>query len=565
MHLYGEKRFECHPVYQWNSVDVLTESGLFQHVEVIDVAENGLIVDFQSNEQRAQFVSYDKIFHASIIPNSVGAQRQYKLGYAELQWSPSAIANARVQVLWRSQPGAAWLWYPAWLLNRAFSFPFNDICLVWAAVEVEGRRHVELFSADQVRFPPSKKRLAERVIHPGSFVSRECRLPVEFWPNTTHTAADNFSRHPPFQDKHVRILSVLGETVKYLQRSDAEPITEEDVQKVYDATREFFSKQPGLSNDEQDNPALQLSSVRKTTRKRKYSEEDAQPEVECVLPAATHLLLEIFHSLDSLTRIKLRRVSPLWNTVLTGADSAKTVRVSFVLNPFFPREAENFTQVFGAVAGLLKCTNASTERIILEDMWVDNFDGALMVIKYLLQNIRLKQLTFHNVVMDWDDRFDEDYAGSGVVAVEELEGGGKTFFRRLAKTLNSWAPCCDELRLRRCTFTCIEKMNAVIQHATIKLDAADIEAQFWDLYEAHLSRDGVNLEEMAEWIRTGSEELRNMVAQYLEDWQSYDPRSTTQYRGQEWTVDNLKDLDVSKLTTITLRALKERLPEEMKD
>ncbi|XP_055355133.1 uncharacterized protein LOC129600620 [Paramacrobiotus metropolitanus] len=281
-----------------------------------------------------------------------------------------------------------------------------------------------------------------------------------------------------------------------------------------------------------------------------------------VLPAETHLLREIFHSLDTVSRQKLRRVCPLWNAVLTGADSRKTVWISFEMNPFFLLTVEDFTYVYGAVACLIKSINSSTQRLVVECMKGENMGGAVAVVRWMLGGIRLKQLIFQSLKLDWDDRFVQDYADNGDV-VEEVDDGSNKVIRRLVKDLKSLPPCCTEVRLRQCEFYWYRgcrRMTAIIPNAAIQLDAADIEAQFWDLYEAtqaSLSRDGVNVEVMAEWIRSGSEERRTMAAQLLNDWQSRDPRLTTQYRGHEWTEENLEDVDVSQLTTITLRALTE--------
>ncbi|XP_055348429.1 uncharacterized protein LOC129595442 [Paramacrobiotus metropolitanus] len=555
MHLYREQHRQYEPVHQWNSVDVLTDSGLFQHGEVINVAENGLIVDFHCSGQRAQFVSFDKIFDSSEAPCSA----PYEDWHRELQWNPALTENASVQVLCRPHPGAAWLWYPARLLQRAFFFPFDNIGMVWAAVDAGDRPLTELLPADQVRSPPSEPMMT---LPSGSFIVRVCRLPVDFWATTTFLAADHFHQQLEGQKVGVRVLVILRESLRYLQRTDDKPMTDEEVRNIYESSKEKFSEQQDTGA--QNSPGLLQPAVLETSRKRKHPDDPAQPEVEWVLPTAPHLLCEIFHSLDSISRVKLRRVCTLWNALLTGADSGRVVRITFALKPFFP--LDNYFRVLGAVAGLLKCTTASTDRIIIEHMVAEHVDAALVLLKSLLKNLRLKQLIFHHVEMDWDDTFEHEYTDSGILAVpvEEFVGRGKKCVRRLAKVLRNWASCCDELHLHRCVFTCIEgKMTASIPDARIKLDAADIEAQFWELYDANLSRDGINLEEAAEWIRTGSEALRTMVARYLVDWQSHDPRSTTQYRDREWTVDNLQDLDVSRLTTITLHALKERLPEDM--
>ncbi|XP_055355127.1 uncharacterized protein LOC129600616 [Paramacrobiotus metropolitanus] len=557
MHLYGEKNFQFHPVHQWNSVDVLTESGLFQHGDVIDVMENGVIVDFHCNEQRAQFVSYGKIFNAAVAPGSV----PYQTWLHQLQWNRSLMQNASVQVLWRSHPGAAWLWYPGRLLHRAFFFPFDDIGLVLAEVELDGRQLPELFSADQVRISPSKGDLVQRVLKQGCFAAREQRLPASFWSNTTPMACHHFREHLQFFNRGVRVVSILSETLKYVQRTVAKPLTEKDVATRYESSRMAFAQLQKMQ--EQDAPGRESLSAIELPAKRKHPDDDAQPEEERLLPTTPHLLREIFQSVDSVRRVKLRRVCSLWNDLLSDADSAKTVRVSFSRNPFFPLEGENFTFVYGAVAGLLKCATGSTQRLVVEALCGENLDGALAVIKWVLRDKHLKQLIFHNVEFVWDDRFVEQYVSSGDVDGAEVKGDGSTLVRRLAKYFKNLAPSCDEIRLRRCDINCLQQMTVVVAHAAMKPDAADIEAQFWNLYETNLPREEINLEETMEWIRTGSEALRTMIAKYLNEWQRSDPRLTTQYRDHEWTVENLKDLDVSKLTILTLRALKEVLPEDM--
>ncbi|XP_055355122.1 uncharacterized protein LOC129600613 [Paramacrobiotus metropolitanus] len=560
MHLYGGKRFQVHPVHQWNSVDVLTESGLFQHGEVVEVAENGLIVDFRCSEQRSQFVSYDKIFDAGVAPRS----EPYHNWLEELQWNRALTTNACVQVLWRSHPGAAWLWYPARLLHRGFFFPFDSIGLVFAIVKLDGRLQTELFSAEQVRFRPSKEELAKRALKEGCFAVREQRLPADFLSTTTSQASDHFRQYLQLFE-HVQVIAVLSGTLKYVQRKDATPLTKEDVAEKCEESRNAFAQLQRREHQEKEVPGLRSLNAIEFPQKRKLLDDDAQSEVEWVLPTATHLLREIFHSLDSVSREKLRRVCPLWNDLLSDADSAKTVRISFSMNPFFPQEEENFTYVYGAVAGLLKFINGSTQRLIIECVNAENLDGALAVIKWVLRDKHLKQLILHDVEFISDDLFAAEYVYSGDVDDAEVEGRGNTLVRRLAKDLTNLAPCCEEVRLRRCEINCRQQMTVIVPHATIKLDAADIEAQFWNLYEANLPCDGVNVQETAEWIRTGSAELRTMIVKYLKEWQSDDPRLTTQYRDHEWTVENLNELDVSKLTALTLRALKEVLPEEMED
>ncbi|XP_055348441.1 uncharacterized protein LOC129595453 isoform X1 [Paramacrobiotus metropolitanus] len=239
------------------------------------MTENGLIVDFQCSEQRSLFISYDKLFLPS-LDRYVVMQKHY---HEQLQRIPTAVQNASVQVLCRPHPGAAWCWYPGRLLRRPFFFPHTGSSLVWAAVDVEGRRLTELFSADQVRFPRSKLWLAQRALPPDCFAVRECRLPDGFCPMPASKASDGLRRQ--LERKDVRVISILGGTVKYLQRRDAEAFSEEDVQQVCELNQKASQR---LLHNEQENLGLdQVHIGTEATRKRKHPDDDAQPEVERVL------------------------------------------------------------------------------------------------------------------------------------------------------------------------------------------------------------------------------------------------------------------------------------------
>ncbi|XP_055354007.1 uncharacterized protein LOC129599723, partial [Paramacrobiotus metropolitanus] len=226
MQLYGGKHFLGYePVYQLSSVDVLTESGLFQHGEVIDVAENGLIVDFHCSEQRAQFVSYDNIFDASVAH----CTSEYSSWRDELHSSPAVRENASVQALCRAHPGAPWLWYPGRLRSTVLN-PLQSGLMV-VEIQINGRLVMEVLPPCQVRFPPNQKDLSRRALHPNHFVARECRVP-ENYGSTVTPAIDAGFRHSFSEAQRAHIVPVLDrncEKLKYVQRSDGRPLTEDEV------------------------------------------------------------------------------------------------------------------------------------------------------------------------------------------------------------------------------------------------------------------------------------------------------------------------------------------------
>ncbi|XP_055348474.1 uncharacterized protein LOC129595476 [Paramacrobiotus metropolitanus] len=553
MLICGLKSFDIHRVNQWNSVDVLTESGLFQHGEVINVAENGLIVDFHCSEQRSQLVSYDKIFTASVARCS----EPYRTWRQEPDLTRLATENASVQVLWRRHPGAAWLWYPGRLLSKPMIF--ETIGLVIATVEVDGLGQMELFPVDQMRFPPSERQLASRALNPQSFGVRECRLPANYWSTVTSELESRFRRRID-TTRPLRIVSIGGQTVAFLQRRYGQPLTEEELKNAYEMTLGSVAQ---LEAPEQVYQHESGMSSLDTTRKRKYPDDDAQSETECVLPVAAHLLREIFASLDDVSCLQLRRVCPLWNEILTGADSHKTVRVSFAPNPYFSMDSPELTSVYMAVGGMLQSIDQSTERLIVEHVRGEYAEEVVRVIGRFMRGVHVQHLILHRVTFHWDDCIFRESVGSDGQLMMGVWFAGRLRFRYLSAVvegLKGLAPYCGDLRLRQCEFSCSGRMKAIIPDAMIILDVATIETQWWNLYEAHLSRDGLHLQELAERIRTGSEEFREMVAQILMDCQTFDPRPTTRYGVRQWTVENLEDLDVSQLTTITLRALKEIPP-----
>ncbi|XP_055353985.1 uncharacterized protein LOC129599700 [Paramacrobiotus metropolitanus] len=532
MYIYGGEDVRSHPVYAWNSVDVLTESGLFQHGEVIDVAENGLIVDFHCNEQRSQLVSYDKIFSASTAPCSAG----YHIWYLELRKNPAVKENASVQVLWRAHPGAAWLWYPGRLLSKPMFFPFY-VDLLIVQIQPGGWQSAELFPGQQVRFPPSREALAKRALRPNAFVVRECRLPKHNW----LTGTDDRRRRQLKAWWSVRVVSVQNAVARLLQPSDARPLTKKNLvgqKRENDFALENECPRENIDHDDSGMPSR---------KKRKTDADSEQPDMDARIPTETHLLCEIFQSLDTTSRQKLRRVCPLWNTVLTGADSVHTVRVSFAMTPAL-------IGVYGAVGSMFKCLHTTTQWLIVEHVGCGEVGAVLTVIGRMLRTFHIKEIVFHKVNFEWSESVDFPIADEVIVPEEQSQDVMQNIWR-LAGVLKVWAAFCEALRLWRCEFRCMGQMAAVIPRATIPLDAADLPEQFWDLYEAHLARDGLELEYFAEKIRAGSAVFRHVVTELLEGYQSCDPRLTTHYRGKTWTEENLQDLDVSQLTTITLRAL----------
>ncbi|XP_055344443.1 uncharacterized protein LOC129592431 [Paramacrobiotus metropolitanus] len=509
MLLYGDEGSVC----VWNSVDVLVE-GQLQHGRVINVADGGLIIDFQCASQRAQFVAYGRIFRC--YPN----------------W---LIPTDDVQVLLRRRADAAWLWYP----GNVVDLDFEDANCVEVSLPHGTVR--ELLPWEQVRPPLSHVDLEERRVMPGHFVVRWCRLAVPHWAGVSQRVGQIF-RWELQRRCDALCICVKNQTMDYLQRQIDNPLTTEQVEGVYKLAR--MAKRSDVTSGPivPVFPHRVVPSVAPLRRKRKLSGGDRDG-----VPLSVELLVEIFQSLNSLGRVRCRRVSSLWNALLTTDAYFPDVRVSGHWLDYDALHYAEHTTYWAAVC-LLKCLRHATKTVVLSHLDVSEWRELTAVINYIRPARRLPVLVLCGC--DLGEPFDWAKDVIGSTAQLAVQSG------------------CQRLVWVNCRFADRALQAVVTQHAFRVQSPEAMEVQLWDLLESSLQlQKPLDRSAIAQWIAESVAQQRNydieMILLGLWNYQSADPRPATPYRGREWTASMLAQLDATQLTTLTTAYLHDWLDERV--
>ncbi|XP_055349946.1 uncharacterized protein LOC129596637 [Paramacrobiotus metropolitanus] len=497
-------------VTAWNAVDVLVD-GLLQHGHVINVAEGGLIIDFGCATQRAQFVEYGRIFNG-----------QYKDN-----WKDDML------VLLPRTDGA-WVWYPGQVVSLGDCDYDGAQC-----VEVQ-RPHGpvrELVHWPQLRAPPTKEDLEGMLrVAPGDFVIRSCPLPGAYWADGSQRLGELFKYR--LKDEHAVVCkSLLSQTFLYLQCRTATPLDAESAKFEFDEARDDIDS--GYLPQTGEWMRWQ-GAITTPKKKRKVS---GQRQLRR-LPLPPELLVEIFHSLDSIGRLRCRRVCHAWNTLLTTDTYFPDVRVSGGEAEYTDGEFED-DGLYWLISCLLKCLNSTTKVVVINQMIGEECTKSAGLIRHLLNGHRLAALVFY------DCEF-----GEMCESMKQVTGDV------VAMTHDFVAY--ERMVLKKCrVYDYILKGILVTQHSFGSQSSEAMRRELWQVVEKSLNlTQPLDRPAVAEWIadciqNQRSEDIQRHLVNALNSYQRADPRSGTEYRGRKWTTATLADLDASKLTTLTAAALSE--------
>ncbi|XP_055349933.1 uncharacterized protein LOC129596626 [Paramacrobiotus metropolitanus] len=359
MHMY---RYD---VLAWNAVDVRLKNGQMQHGRVINVADGGLIIDFNCPGQREQFVKYKRIF----------------------QWTSSCDCleehggGKPVSVLLRRPVDGAWIWY----IGKDISIgDDNDSRMEVALVQAETPHGTvtELVPTRQVRAPQRNKRSEFERVKKTDFVIRRCVLSDaqlcafhQLGP-TLQCVREQAIARP------ARYHGLLGHTLYYLQNSWYTPLTPEEVDNDCNDAR-----------SEKDGGYSRLRSCWWMYRQWSVNTLSKTPEAggshQMDLPLPPELWVTVFQSLDSIERLRCRRVSPLWNSILTTEAHFPDVRLTGCNSYYDADWHVTVKNIFWMVSGALKCLNKRTKLVVISEL--DLCDGRELValIAHLLKAHRL--------------------------------------------------------------------------------------------------------------------------------------------------------------------------------
>ncbi|XP_055350070.1 uncharacterized protein LOC129596743 [Paramacrobiotus metropolitanus] len=513
---------ETRQVLAWNAVDVLVDDGQLQHGEVVNVVQGGLIIDFQCAEQRAQFVPFGNIFRCDKILERDGPY---------------------VQVLWRRHPDGAWIWHPG-RYRRNPLLPLYEEAHVVEVDRPHGFTSRELVPVDQVRAPLSNADLEKRRIGEHHFVIHCLPLSAEYFAEGSPLLREFFAYRLQRQYQ-VLCTSLASQTLLYMLRRKYKPLSAEQVEMIYNQAKEL----------EKGGSLLGTSQwIMRRTTIGAFSEtpQTCDSDDAVGLPLPPELLVEIFHSLDSIERIRCRRVCSLWNILITTSAYIPEVRVSGNVTHYGKKlhfVMENITRVYWIVACFLKCLNNTTQRVVLTDLDAIQCTEVAKLIKELVKSTPMPALIFYNCSF-----------GYKKFLVPDIINGVAGILARLSK--------CGGMVWRKCSLHDHNVRAAIAHHAFGDLRLKPLKLQLWDLFENNVVlTKAIDRPALAKWIAgciaqhrinpRGLNALEDQIVKGLLRYQRADPRSSTHYRKRNWTASTVSQLDVKLLTTLTAAALSE--------
>ncbi|XP_055349902.1 uncharacterized protein LOC129596601 [Paramacrobiotus metropolitanus] len=516
MFIYGDNE---HRIGAWNAVDVLVD-GRLQHGDVINVADGGLIIDFGCSAQRAQFVEYGRVFCCD-GDFSYGAHRP----------------GDTVLVLLRQHPDAPWTWYPGTIASLGEYDP------IWAPlVEVrlpDGRIIRELVPVFQIREQPTDERLTDLRVEPEDFVVRSCPLPAVYWAEGSQAVRQIFQCRVSGRRNRVLCISVFNQTLVYLQYTGAAPLTTKQLEKVY----------KGAMKETPDScsPAT-LQWIRRHLGSGALNDagwislhdDAAVSGREVAFPI--EMWLEIFQTLDTIGRVRCRRVCQLWNNILTNGFYATDLRVSGNSTVY---GADCFPQhMYWVVNCLLKCLRPRTEKARIDGLDLDDCEDLIKLIKQIRRGNRIPVLELDQC------RFGDDRAFVGKLV------------ERMARLAVAYSGLGESVVWKDFTLQDHSFSAAVKEYAFKDASFEGVQLQLWEVFESNLvlerPLDGQGIAGwIADCIAQQRQETLQQIVRALNWYQSPDPRASTHYRQQEWTLSTLGEVDVNRLTTLTVAALQE--------
>ncbi|XP_055352120.1 uncharacterized protein LOC129598307 [Paramacrobiotus metropolitanus] len=509
----------------WNAVDVQLDDGPLQHGYVIGVVEQGLIVDLQCSRQRSQFVEYGRVFR-----------------YTEYERAPVQRGTAKAQVLLRRQlkADAPWVWYAGRVVPHVGQYADGALLV---QVQLPHGTVQELVPAWQVRAPPADADLSQRRVKKDDFVVRCCPLPAAYWSAGMPQLEKIFNEE---MDESCRLfIARLHQTVLYLQKAYyRDQLDAEQLEKVCQmATAEGSS----IASHSQLGPAQPVLAVTVSSgsKRRKVLDSSAG----CLaLPAV--VLLEMFRALDSIERVRCRRVCGLWNDLLTTEAHFPEVRVSAEVDDYGDQEAFDEDSMYWALAGILKALSRRTKLLVITRRFLGSVEALFPAIKLQLNGGRLPLLVFYQC----------DFGSDRLSFLDVIE---------LAAGVAVQCPC-ERLLWKDC-YMYDGFLQADIAHHEFSVQSRDsqqtMELQLWGLFEANLVvEQPVDLPALQAVIAathppagTGQCQLSNRRVNILsqgldaeDGYQAADPRPTTaHYRHWNWRSDTMAEVDVHQLNKLS--------------
>ncbi|XP_055330743.1 uncharacterized protein LOC129583068 isoform X2 [Paramacrobiotus metropolitanus] len=504
-------------LYAWNAVDVEID-GRLRHGYVVGLEETEsasprLLVDLGCPTQEAVLVEYGKVWDCSRHVSS------------------NASEGAVVEVL--LYDGPHWTWYPGIILIARFD-ELHEMALVEVLVDEQRRR--ELLPTNQIRDAADAWGQTARsgLLGAGEFVMQACNVPNGYWAMEPSAAA--FLLKQVESRCNLRIVTVLSWTMHYLRRHGDLPLSDQVLATAFEDQRskhDFGWQTEFLDENEE------LDVERK--RRMPLSQLNVGEKDRLTLPLA--VLKEIFHSLDTIDRVRFRRTCPLWADILIKPEICSEV--------ILPRPQYSFWDNYVLYTGLAKHVTPATRTICIRESGMysnDVFDA----VQRLLQDagIRLARCIVHRRSLAYKESTFTRWKFA-------------LFTDKVAEPRFRLESCCDRVIFKDLAVVVQNKWEAPLLEFRVPLivftrGAVD-EADVVDLFEKHLHYEGppVDVQQVAHFMgnRIITAEGATIVKKILRNYQSSDPRPSAQYREHRWCVYNVAGVDVGRLNRFSLCVL----------
>ncbi|XP_055353173.1 uncharacterized protein LOC129599063 [Paramacrobiotus metropolitanus] len=415
----------------WNAVDVRID-GQLQHGRVINVVEGGLIIDFECPAQRSQFVEYGRIYYWSLC----GAN--------------TVPDGTVVDVLLRRQPNDAWIWYPGTVVSIG-DYDYDDAA--WVEVQLPQGTVSELIPWQQVRPQPTAGRKSElRRLKKNAFVIRCCPLPATIY----------WTIEEAFQCVLVRsgvmCTSLLRQTLLYLQLREDDPLKPEHLEEAYHKAQKK-KKRGCCTLTKLGLRILRRWPICATTEDWEVGNSD-----QIGLPLPGEMLVEVFQSLDSIGRVRCRRVCHVWNKLLTDTNFPD-VRLTGSNGYYDGHLSFSIEGMFWLVSGILKCLQSRTQLVAITNVGLATVEDLVAL---------LTTLHCATVVVFYDCCF--------TTPMYEIDG----VIRRMASLAVNCGPYLRTV-LKHCRIADYGLEGLIPQYRLQGPSRRDVEMQLWDLMESNLT------------------------------------------------------------------------------
>ncbi|XP_055346532.1 uncharacterized protein LOC129594009 [Paramacrobiotus metropolitanus] len=569
-----------------NSVDVLGEDGVLRYGHVVDVADNGLVIDFHCADRRRELVHFNNVFLATSRPLS---------GKDLAKIYAAAPPGPRMDVRWRQSPADPWVWFPAELVNltRGVQHVTYDVAVVrwWNTVECTDvvpvqwlRRRVPSSDSSQddvtmtgIRVPVNK----------WTFKKGRVQLPQRF-ASLTPAAAEqlvkelNCRSRKYFWNKDYQpqlVVDVQDGHLVYLEQRPSEHTVDVDV--CFDECWASFNRMDmGWRPKLPQHGRMEWSAM----------DGPGTTDESDITILTTNVLLEIFSHRSTMIQTSLRKVCSAWNYIL-DLTTCVVVRLHEDDKLWLQWNDERSDHLL--LTPIFKCLRASTKYIMVDcRRWRLEGDDFLKVFEMINHVAKHRDKIHLNAVfllglrgtlLGASTDCSKKYSGKQHPAFRLWKAGCRV--AGLVSLRDFMGACrdlpCNALLFRTCKFR-LELLADVIvptglatgrgptlPYLNIKISRArfqrssdyDLGCAVWDALDGGLpaARDK-ELQHLSRWLAAvHAGQIDKAYIRYccsvLCGTQSMDSRPRSHWWGKKWCADGLAVLRWEKLSRIALISL----------